>query len=156
VASGPLALGLVAMGGACSLDWAGRADPGDAGADTALADRASAEASGDAADASAGDASAGDAAPCATLAADVARTKAKARDCTLGQPAQCTTTVQDECDCPVIVRTAGAPLSNDYASAIAALVAACGKPASCTTCAPLGVPASWACLQPATTPRCVP
>jgi hypothetical protein len=152
-----LALGLALLGGACSLDWAVRADPGEAGADAALVDRASAEASVDAADASAGDASASDAAPCATLAADVARTKAKARDCTLGQPSQCTTTVQDECDCAVIVRTAGAPLSNDYASAVAALVAACGKPASCTTCAPLGSATTWLCLQqPSGTVRCVP
>jgi hypothetical protein len=148
---------LTCVGGACSLDWTVRPDPGDAApeataGDTGVTDSSVADGQADSAE----DAPLADAGPCETLAAEVTRTRAKAKDCQLGLGGQCTTTVQDECDCAVVVRYAGVPASTDYANAIAALVSTCGKPASCGACPLLGIPASWACLQPSGIARCVP
>jgi len=96
-----------------------------------------------------------DASACAALAGDLAKAKARARDCMLAS-GQCTTTVNDECDCPVIVATAGSAASTDYSNAVAAYLAACKKPATCGTCPQLGATASWACLQPMGVIHCTP
>jgi len=160
-----LAGGLVAVaaGGvvtACSLDWSVRAEPGEpsvteGGADVA-ADAPLTDAPADGAPEDAPVSA--DGSPCAALTADVANARKKARECQLGTTGQCGTTVDDECGCKVIVRTAGSTESTAYAAAVASLVGTCGKPTACATtaCPQLGVMASWACLVVSSETRCTP
>jgi hypothetical protein len=140
---------------ACSLDWAVRSDPG-----------ASPESGGDVADARSGDDSDAatssdapmlvDSAYCMALAAEVARTKTKARECQLVVAGQCTTSVKDECECDVVVRFAGAVATTDYANAIGALRAACEKSLACKPCPQLPLMGSWKCLQQGLPVECYP
>ena len=153
---GMLGGALSAFAPACSLDWTVRADPADGAAlDSSGPDGAVGETGSDAPADAPGD-SAIDAGPCSTLAADVAKARAKAKECQLGTAGQCTTTVKDECDCDVVVRAASSVEDAAYATAIAALIVACGKPAACGACKQLGLPASWACLRPASVTECLP
>jgi hypothetical protein len=156
-----VALAAGAFSTACSLDWSVRAEPGETsvaegGADVTASDAPLADAP---ADAPATDAPVSpDAAACDALATDVANARKKARECQIGMVGQCTTTADDECGCKVVIRTAGSPESAAYASAITALVDACGKPAACSTtsCPQLISPASWACLVVSSETRCTP
>jgi hypothetical protein len=132
---------------ACSLDWTVRTSAGDASpVAEAGPDVVDATASEDA-DARTDAPVSADAAACEALALDLKAKKAKAQECQIGTTGQCTSKIDDECGCGVIVRAAGVASTTDYTSAIAAYVAACGTPpaASCA-CPQLGVPASWACL----------
>jgi hypothetical protein len=145
---------------ACSLDWAVRPDLGDSSpSETGSgADVADAPVARDAADTSVPtDApTSSDAADCAQLTSDVAQKRKKARDCQSAAMGQCTTTVDDECGCKVIVTTAGAPFTTDYTSAVSALLANCGKPACTASCPQLGLMTSWACLAPTGQFTCTP
>jgi hypothetical protein len=137
-------------GTACSLDWNVRPDVGDAPAVAEAGPDAPRDASREDAppDASVADAPDPDGGPCPALAADLEARKTKARACDGAQlTPQCTSTVDDECGCRVIVRLAGSPETRAYVDGIAAFVAACGKPpaASCT-CPQLGVSGAWKCL----------
>ena len=137
---------------ACSLDWAVRADPGAGDASLAegggSADGADAPVGADAADTSVpGDAPVSpDAAACAALLDGLAPKRKKARDCQIGTAGQCTTTVDDECGCKVIVTFPGVANTNDYAAAVGDLLAKCGKPPCTAACPQLNLPSSWACL----------
>ena len=144
---------------ACSLDWAVRSDSGDAalpdgGRD---ADAADAPVSPDAADTSVPtDAPlSADAAACAMLTSDVAQKRKKARECQSAVTGQCTTTVDDECGCKVIVTFAGAPNTTAYTAAVAKLVAQC-TPDCSATCPQLPLMMAWACLAPAGEFTCTP
>ena len=145
---------------ACSLDWSVRPEPGETSVSESGADAAADGPRIDAPpDSATEDAPVSpDGSPCGALATDVVNARKKARECQLGTAGQCTTTVDDECGCKVIVRTAGSSESNAYASAVAALVGACGKPAACSTtaCPQLGVMAGWACLVVSSETRCTP
>jgi len=135
---------------ACSLDWSVRPDTGDASlAEVGSgADVADAPAALDAPDTSVPtDAPLSpDAARCAMLMDDVVQTRKKARECQIGTAGQCTTTVDDECGCKVIVTFAGAPKTNDFVAAVSDLVTQCGKPPCTAPCPQLGLSTSWACL----------
>ena len=136
---------------ACSLDWSVRPDPGDASlaeSGSSDADAGDARVSPDAADTSVPtDAPVSpDAAACAALASDVAQKRKKARECQIGTAGQCTTTVDDECGCKVIVTFAGAANTNDYTAAVSSLLAQCGKPPCTAACPQLGLSMGWACL----------
>lgn len=143
----------------CSLDWAVREDPGAASPAEAGADTADGPVSDTSADASVADAPEPDAdsGPCGDLATDLAARRAKARECQIGQGGQCSTTVDDECGCKVVVRTAGSTETTAYTDGVATFLATCGPPpaASCA-CPQLGLPASWACLAPGGTASCKP
>jgi hypothetical protein len=147
---------------ACSLDWSVRAEPAEAstmtdgGAD-ASTDSLVTDAPADVVTDSPV-VTDPDAAACADLATKVANAKNKARDCQFGTAGQCTTTVDDECGCKVVIRTAGSTDTNAYTAAIASLVGACGQPPACTTtaCPQLGSTASWACLVQSPNTRCLP
>jgi hypothetical protein len=132
---------------ACSLDWAVRADPGVPPIAEGGADVVSESVGDDGGDASTADADEPDSGACEALAAELAAKKNKARECQIAQSGQCTTTVDDECGCQIIVRTAGSAETAAYTSGVAAFLAACGAPpaASCG-CPQLGLPASWGCL----------
>lgn len=147
---------------ACGLDWTVRSDAGDASpvgdggidviADTPIGvDVAD---TGPRIDAPLSP----DAMACAALATDLQAKKAKAQQCQISDPtAQCTSKVDDECGCAVIVRFPTAAPTTDYTNAIAAYLATCGSPpvASCT-CPPLGVPAGWKCLANGNRELCRP
>jgi hypothetical protein len=138
----------VALAAACSLDWSVRSDPDDAaGAESSKADVTVRDAGVDApADVPEIDQDSG---VCAALDADVANARAKAKECQIGTAGQCTTTVEDECACKVIVQYAGSAADSTYADAIAARIAAnatCGKPDCTHACPQLGLPGGWACL----------
>jgi hypothetical protein len=142
---------------ACSLDWAVRADPGEAPIAEGGADVTSESGDDDGGDASAPDAAEPDTGACEALAADLSARKDKARECQIAQSGQCTTTVDDECGCQIIVRTAGSAETTAYTSSVATFLAACGAPpaASCA-CPQLGLPASWGCLAKDATFACRP
>lgn len=142
---GALAASLVA---ACSLDWAVRADPGvDAALPEGGGDATDAPVAETEADTSVADAADPDGGACEALRAELGPKQAKARECQIGQSGQCTTTVDDECGCKVIVRTAASAESTTYTDAIAAYLASCGAPPAATcACAQLGLQANWACL----------
>ena len=153
---GVLGGALAALAPACTLDWRVRPDPGDgAAAESSRPDVTVGDAGLDGPADAPGD-SEPDADPCAVLREDVAKARSKAKECKLGTAGQCTTTVKDECDCDVVVRAAGSTENSAYANAVAALVGACGKPATCGSCKQLGVPASWACLVNGVPTECVP
>ena len=140
------------MTAACSLDWNVRSDPGDASSPLPEA-ALDAPIETDAADGAAVDAP--DGAACAALAAEVKRTRAKAKACTtIGT--LCTGTVNDECDCPVSVRVATSTENTDYTNAVAALVAACGRPATCVTCPSFPAANLRSCLQNGAITECYP
>jgi hypothetical protein len=144
---------------ACSFDWAVRPDPGDAAMADAQAD-ASRLVDGRA-ETSASDSATTDAPvptdgnDCSGLATTIATAKLAARACQIAQTGQCTTAVTDECGCMVPVRTAGSAESTDYTNAIAAYLAACGKPA-CGTCSQLPLQSTWACLTNPSGTECFP
>jgi len=135
---------------ACALDWSVRPAPVDASVpETSTgADATDAPVSPDAGDSSVPvDAPVSpDAAACDGLTIDVAQKRAKARECQIGTGGQCTTTVDDQCGCKVVVTFAGSSNTNDYTAAVSNLIAQCGKPACTAPCPQLGVPGSWACL----------
>ena len=145
---------------ACSLDWSVRADPGDASLAEggSGADVADAPVALDAPDTSVPtDAPISpDAAACDALTNGVAQKRTKARECQIGTVGQCTTTVDDECGCRVIVTFAGAANTNDYTAAVADLVARCGKPPCTAACPQLGLSTSWACLGSGSGFSCMP
>lgn len=154
----PLAIAFVVS--ACSLDWAVRPSAGDGSAagTEAGADATDAPVSPDAADTSVPvDAPISpDAAACDGLTIDVAQKRAKARECQIGTFGQCTTTVDDQCGCKVIVTSADAGATSDYTAAVSNLVGQCGKPACTAPCPQLGLPMSWACLASGTSYTCQP
>ena len=144
---------------ACSLDWAVRAGPAEASVAEGGADVVIDAAFDDAPDSATEDAPVSpDAAACDALAANVVVARKKARECQLGTAGQCTTTVDDECGCKVVITTAGAANTTAYTSAVSALVTSCGQPAACasTACPQIGLPASWACLAPDDDVHCRP
>jgi hypothetical protein len=146
----PLAIAAVVT--ACSLDWTVRPSPldGSASETSVGVDATDAPVGLDAADTSVPiDAPVSpEAAACDGLTVDVAQKRAKARECQIGMPfgTQCTTTVDDQCGCKVVVTFADAGATNDYTAAVGNLIAVCGKPACTAPCPQLGVPGSWACL----------
>ncbi len=155
----PLLAGFALLA-ACSLDWSVRSAPGDASTAAesgGAADAADAPAPVDAADGSVPtDAPISpEAAACQALESDVALKKKKARECQIGTPGQCTSTVDDECACKVVVTLAAATATNDYKSAVSAYAAQC-MPKCVAACPQIGVPASWACLSNAGDVRCTP
>ena len=135
---------------ACSLDWSVRSDPGDAALPDgpSPADAADAPVPADGADTSVPtDAPiSADAAACAMLMDGVTQKRKKARDCQIGTAGQCTTTVDDECGCKVIVTFAAAPDTMAYTKAVGDLVGQCGRPPCTAACPQLGLSTSWACL----------
>jgi len=141
---------------ACSLDWDVRPDPGDtstdAASDAAPEGGARADASGPL-DAAPKD-GASDATDCTALAADVARTRPRARACQLAQTGQCKTTVKDECNCDVVVRLPSSPETDAYVAAVAAFTASCT--AACAACPQLVPSASWGCVQNPVAVECYP
>jgi len=145
---------------ACSLDWSVRPSPldGSASETSVAADASDAPAALDATDTSAPtDAPVSpDAAMCDGLTIDVAQKRAKARECQIGTAGQCTTTVDDQCGCKVVVTFAGSANTNDYTAAVTNLIAQCGKPACTAPCPQLGLPQSWACLANGTSYTCQP
>lgn len=145
---------------ACSLDWAVRAEPAEASVVEGGADVVTDAALDDAPpDSATEDAPVSpDAAACDALATDVVNARKKARECQIGTFGQCTTTVDDECGCKVVVTTAGSPNATAYTSAVSTLVTSCGQPAVCatTSCPQIGLPQSWACLSVAGDIRCTP
>lgn len=142
---------------ACSLDWAVRSDSGDALQPETGSDVIDAPTAKDAAETSVPtDAPISpDAGDCAMLASDVAQKRKKARECQSAGVGQCTTTVDDECGCKVIVTTAGSPFTNDYTAAVTKLLAQC-KPDCSAPCPQLGLMTSWACLAPTGQFTCTP
>jgi hypothetical protein len=145
------ALAFAALLAACSLDWSVRSpDGGDAALSegSATADATDAPVDGDAADGSVPtDAPiSAEAAACATSMDSVTAKRKKARECQIGTMGQCTTTVNDECGCKVIVTFAGTPDTMAYTKAIGDLVAQCGKPPCTAACPQLGLSTGWACL----------
>jgi hypothetical protein len=146
---------------ACGLDWTVRSDAGDAspvaeGGIDVIADSPIAV---DVTDTSPPiDAPLSpDAMACNALAADLNGKKAKAKDCQVGMTGQCTSTVDDECGCPVVVRFAVGTPTTEYKDAIATFVASCGKPpAGSCLCPQIGLPGSWSCVFNAGVPRCTP
>ncbi len=147
---------------ACSLDWAVRPSTLDGSApETSVgADATDGPVGADAADGSVPvDAPVSpEAAVCDGLTVDVTQKRAKARECQIGMPAgtQCTTTVDDQCGCKVVVTFADAGATNDYTAAVQNLVAVCGKPACTAPCPQLGLPQSWFCLANGPGYSCTP
>lgn len=141
---------------ACSLDWTVRSDPGDAAssADAAL-DRAGDVPSSDGGNDAPLDAG-GDAPDCASLQAKVIAARKKARECNIGTAGQCTTSVQDECRCPVPVTFAApADATQKYLDAIDAYETSC-TPDCSAQCRQLTPQGSWACLSQNDGVHCVP
>jgi hypothetical protein len=131
----------------CSLDWEVRA-PGEGGVPESSPPEVSVADTGvDAPDDVAAEAS--DADPCGALRAAVVSARAKARKCTFGSAIQCKTSVQDECDCPVVVSVAGSTEATAYAQAATDLRAAGCVPAPpcAATCPSLPVMGLWQCVS---------
>lgn len=138
---------LAALTPACGLDWTVRDDPGDGPRPESSRPDVVVIDGGPDGPADGPDTSLPDANPCVGLGEDVATARLKAKECAFGTAGQCTTTVKDECDCPVVVRASGSTQNTTYAKAIADLLAKCPKPKACDSLCPvLPAPASWACL----------
>ncbi|MDB4939190.1 MAG: hypothetical protein JWP87_6162 [Labilithrix sp.] len=144
---------------ACSLDWDVRTDPGvtpvpETGTDVVDeppigVDAADAEA--EATDAPISP----EAAACKALEDDVALKKKKARECVLAS-GQCQATVNDQCDCPVVVKMAGSTQATAYAAAVAKLINDCGKPPCVPSCPTIGTMVNWFCAQTGPEALCSP
>jgi hypothetical protein len=145
---------------ACSLDWDVRPDPGvgpvpETGTDVVDAPPVGSDAADADVDATTDAPISPEAAACKALADDVVLKRKKARECVLAM-GQCQATVNDECGCPVVVKTAGSTPSLEYAAAVAKLVNDCGKPPCVAACPAIGPMVSWSCLQPGPEARCNP
>ena len=140
---------LAALVPACGLDWTVREDPGDGPVPESSRPDVTVVEGGRDGPLDAPDGADGAPDKCVTLGASVKTAKFRAKECTVGASGQCATTVQDECECPVVVKLPGANARNTaYADAIAALNAQCAAQvqAGCLPCPGLPAMASWACL----------
>jgi hypothetical protein len=141
---GPLAIAYVAVVCGCSYDWTYAAGGSPDAADSASPADGQADAPGDsgATDAppdSANDSAASDSTPppdCAALEAQVRQDRAIAIKCVSGTTA-CTTTVQDECGCAVVVGDGAAVATQNYVSAVQQLKTSCHNVViGCQACGP--------------------